>query len=187
MRSRKSPIQRLCLHRLAFQQQSHNTLYTQADVDAVTDCKVFNGSILVDFTFQGNVFLPNLESLGGSITANANLTLSYGSEVGIGVGVGIAVLACITTIVYLVKKNYLSKDNPEKSPAGDGSEVSELPQGKHYEKAEVCGERGVTLELPLGRHHETGRCLLSMRRENCMENDSGQCTADHTPETCGEN
>lgn len=122
-----------------------------------------------------------------NITANANPTLSYGSEVGIGVGVGIAVITCITTIIYLVKKNYLSKDKPEKSPAGDGSEVSELPQGKHYEKAEVSGERGATLELPLGRHHETGRCLLSMRRENCMENDSGQCTADHTPETCGEN
>lgn len=59
------------------------------------------------------------------------------AEAGIGAGVGIAVIALATALVYLVKRNALSKNKSEESTSGDGGDTSELPQGRHYEKAEA--------------------------------------------------
>ncbi|CAG8953435.1 hypothetical protein HYFRA_00010184 [Hymenoscyphus fraxineus] len=54
--------------------QGDITLFSQADIDAISDCVFFDGNVTTDHSFSGELYLPKLETLFGRLDC-ANETL----------------------------------------------------------------------------------------------------------------
>lgn len=71
-----------------------------------------------------------------SVDTTTKSSLSKGAEAGIGVGVGVAAVLFFLVLVYLLRKRSQPKEKLQTPSQEPFSDTPELPQGRHYEKAE---------------------------------------------------
>lgn len=75
------PLQTLFPGIIGPQTNPYITLYAKADVEKIANC-TYDGSIIIDPIFQGDMILPNLQSINGGVVATST-TMVAGNLTGL--------------------------------------------------------------------------------------------------------